>query len=353
MLASFSLNTYRFSVEWSRIEPVEGAFSQAELGHYRRMLEVCHQHGVTPVVTYSHVALPAWFAFEGAWESPNAVARFARYCSVVTKALGDLITYALTINEPNLPMLFRWLEIPHVGTLSDLTRSQLPNIRKQANQPRLTTIFLGDPDKMLETMLAAHSEGRNAIKAERSSLPVGFSLAIEDDQAPTPEMQQESHVAEKHQQVYAPWFNIAKSDDYIGVQNYTRTFVGKTNLTPPADAELTQSGFEFYPEGLEHCIRLAARETGVPVLVTENGIAIADDARRVAFIRRAVAGLERCRKDGIDVRGYIHWSLLDNFEWVSGYGPTFGLVAVDRTTQKRTPKPSAHFLGTLARNSGS
>lgn len=351
MLASFGLNTYRFSVEWSRIEPVEGAISQAELGHYRRLLEACHKHGVTPVVTYVHVALPAWVAFDGGWDNPKTAARFANYCSVVTKSLGDLIVYAMTLNEPNLPMLFRWLEIPHVGTLSDMTRGQLANIRKQTNQPQLSTIFLGDPDRMLETTLKAHSEGRKAIKAERSSMPVGFSLVIEDDQAPTPDMKQDSHVEEKRKQVYDPWFKIAKSDDYIGVQNYTRSFVGKANLAPPAGAEVTQTAYEFYPEALEHTIRLTAKETGVPILVSENGVAVADDTRRVEFIKRAVAGVERCRKDGIDVRGYLYWSLLDNFEWVSGYGPTFGIVAVDRTTQKRTPKPSAMFLGDLAKNS--
>jgi beta-glucosidase len=351
MLASFGLNAYRFSVEWSRIEPVEGAFSQAELGHYRRMLEACHKYGITPVVTYVHVALPAWVAFDGGWDNPKTAERFARYCSVVTKSLGDLIVYAMTLNEPNLPLLFRWLEIPHVGTLSDMTRGQLPNIRKQTNRPELSTIFLGDPDKMLETLLVAHREGKQAIKAERSALPVGFSLAIEDDQAPLPEMHQESHVEDKRRQVYRPWFDAAKSDDYIGVQNYTRSFVGKANLQPPAGAEITESNYEFYPEGLEHTIRLTAKETGVPILVSENGVAIADDTRRVEFIRRAVAGVEDCRRDGVDVRGYIYWSLLDNFEWVSGYGPKFGIVAVDRATQKRTPKPSAYFLGSLAKAS--
>ncbi len=353
LLASFGLNTYRFSVEWSRIEPVEGAFSQAELGHYRRMLEVCHQHGITPVVTYSHVALPAWFAFDGGWESPQAPARFARFCSVVTRSLGDLIAYAMTLNEPNLPLLFRWLSIPNAGNLSDTMRGQTAAIRKQTNQPKLSTAFLGDPDMMLPNMLAAHTEARKAIKAERPSLPVGFSLAMEDDQAPTPEMKQESRVAEKHREVYAPWLHLARGDDYIGVQNYSRSFVAKSDLPPPPGAEVTQMGYEFYPEALEHCIRLVAKETGVPILVSENGLAVADDTRRVEFIRRAVAGVNRCRKDGLDIRGYIYWSLLDNFEWIFGYGPTFGIVAVDRATQKRTPKPSAFFLGNLAKSSSS
>ena len=158
---------------------------------------------------------------------------------------------------------------------------------------------------MLESMLAAHAEGRKAIKAERSSLPVGFALALEDDQAPPPKMNQQSQVEEKRRQVYGPWFNAAKSDDYIGVQNYSRAFVGKTNLPPPQGAEVTQNNWEFYPEGVEHAVRLAAKETGVPVLITENGVGTDDDARRVEFIKRAVAGVERCRKDGVDVRSYI------------------------------------------------
>lgn len=353
LLASFGLNAYRFSVEWSRIEPVEGAFSNAELGHYRRMLEVCHQHGVTPVVTYNHDAVPAWFAIDGAWENPKCIERFASYCNFVTRGLGDLIGYATTLNEPNLPMLFRWMDVPHVGSLSDLLRSKLPTIRQQTNHPHFSTYFTGNPDIMLEHMLSTHAAGRKAIKAERSALPVGFALAIEDDQAPLPEMHEESRIQEKRKQVYAPWFNAAQSDDYIGVQNYSRAFVGKSNLPPPAGAEITQSGWEFYPEGLEHAVRLTAKETGVPILITENGVGTDDDTRRVEFIQRAVAGVEHCRKDGVDVRSYIHWTFIDNFEWVAGYNTHMGLVAVDRATQKRTPKPSAHVLGNFAKGARS
>ena len=351
MLASFGLNAYRFSVEWSRIEPAEGQFSNAELAHYRRVLEACHKHGVTPLVTYVHVAVPSWFAQKGGWDQPDAPALFARYCSVVTRALGDLIGYAATINEPDLPMLFRWLLIPHVGTLSDMNQKLLPGLREQLKNPRFNTGFVGDPDRLLERMLDAHAQGRKAIKAEKSSLPVGLTLAIEDDQDPLPSMHEPSGVQAKYRQVYAPWFEAAKADDYIGVQTYTRSFVGKSNLTPPAGTEMTLGGMEFYPEALEHAIRLAAKATGVPVIVTENGVATADDTRRVEYIRRAVAGVDRCRKDGLDVRGYIHWSLLDNFEWVFGYGPTYGLVAFDHVTQKRTPKPSATYLGELAKHS--
>jgi beta-glucosidase len=142
-----------------------------------------------------------------------------------------------------------------------------------------------------------------------------------------------------------------RGDDFVGVQTYTRIrFGAKGHLPPPATAERTQMGYEFYPEALEATIRKAARMSGCPVLVTENGIGTEDDTRRIAFTRRALEGVRATIADGVDVRGYIHWSLLDNFEWLEGYRPKFGLVAVDRETQARRPKPSAYWLGSIAKN---
>ena len=127
---------------------------------------------------------------------------------------------------------------------------------------------------------------------------------------------------------------------------------GKTGVLPPANsAERTEMGYEFYPEALEACIRQAAAVSGCPVIVTENGIGTNDDTRRIEYTRRALEGVLRAIADGIDVRGYIHWSLLDNFEWTAGYGQHFGLVEVDLSTFKRTPKPSARYLGQRARES--
>jgi beta-glucosidase len=140
-------------------------------------------------------------------------------------------------------------------------------------------------------------------------------------------------------------------DDFVGVQTYTRIRFGANGLlAPPQGAELTQMGYEFYPEALEATIRTAAEATGCPILVTENGIGTEDDSRRIVFTRRALEGVLRCLADGIDVRGYIHWSLLDNFEWLEGYRPKFGLVEVDRTTFARKPKHSAYWLGEIAKS---
>lgn len=349
MLADLGFNAYRFSIEWARIEPEKGFFSRAELDHYRRMLEACHRRGLTPLVTYSHFTLPRWLALQGAWENSESADLFARYCEKSTAHLGDLTSYAATFNEPDIPYLFRWITLPGAPPGSDLASTmaaQKATLRQQFNAPEFSSFLIGDAQKSRENMMAAHSKGKSAIKSVKSNLPVGLTLAMEDDQPSGPN----SQFAEKQADVYGPWLKLAKQDDYIGIQTYTRQRIAEKTLPPPENAELTQMGYEFYPESLEHTVRYASKETGVPVIVTENGIGTENDARRVEYIQRALAGLKRCLDDGVDVRGYIHWSLLDNFEWIFGFGPKFGLVSVDRATQKRTPKPSATLLGKIAKN---
>jgi beta-glucosidase len=147
------------------------------------------------------------------------------------------------------------------------------------------------------------------------------------------------------------FLEAARGDDYIGVQTYTRLLFGPDGMRgPEPGVPTTQMGYEFWPEALEATIRRAWEVTRhVPVLVTENGIATTDDRERIAYVERALRGVLACLRDGLDVRGYFYWSLLDNFEWVFGYRPVFGLIAVDRATQVRTVKPSASWLGAVAR----
>jgi beta-glucosidase len=148
-----------------------------------------------------------------------------------------------------------------------------------------------------------------------------------------------------------PFLEAAADDDFIGVQTYSRERVGADGLLDPEEgARTTIMGYEFWPQALEATIRRAWDVTGhTPIVVTENGIATADDRERIEFVELALEGVQRCLADGIRVDGYTYWSLLDNFEWALGYEPTFGLVAVDRTTQERTVKPSARWLGRVAR----
>ena len=150
--------------------------------------------------------------------------------------------------------------------------------------------------------------------------------------------------------LYGPWLDEAKHADFIGVQTYTRVQIGlRGRIDPPTDAEMTAAGYEFYPQALGGTIRLAAARTGKPVYVTESGIATNDDSRRIAYIDAALAEVRQCMDEGIDVRSFIQWSLLDNYEWTAGYDQHFGLVEVDFETFKRTPRPSAFHLGSIAR----
>ena len=348
MLADLGFNTYRFSLEWSRIEPEEGFFSRAALDHYRRMLATCHEHGLKTMLTYSHFSIPLWFAKKGAWEFVGASDLYARFCGKVTTHLGDLIDYASTFNEPDIPQLLNWFDLPETQgkSLTEMFQQNLAKIRQQLNAPQFSDLFLGDAKKTRDGLLASHYKGREAMKSARPGMPVGFNLAMSDDQ-PAPS---DNHVAEKRADVYGPWLEAAKKCDYLGVQTYSRAIVAKKDLPPAKGVELTQVGWEYYPECVEHVVRYAAKETGVPIFVTENGIATSDDTRRIAYYLSALTGLKRAIDDGVDVRGYIAWSLMDNFEWMSGFTPKFGIVAVDLATQKRTIKPSGAVLGNIARN---
>jgi len=343
MLAKLGFNTYRFSIEWARIEPEKGFFSMAELDHYRRVLAVCHEQKLKTMVTFHHFTSPRWFAGMGGWENPASVDFFTRYCERASKHLGDLIDSAATFNEPNVPMLLQWLPVD-IGIAGG--NSITGNAARAIGSSKFGTFLLGNQDALRDNMIASHHRGMQAMKSASGKFPVGVNIAMSDDQAAGADSGRDR----KREQVYGPWLRAAAKSDFTGIQTYTRSRVGPAkDLPPERGVELTQMGYEFWPEALEQTIRYAASQAKVPVYVTENGVGTEDDSRRIEYIKRALAGVQNCLKDGIDVRGYIHWSLLDNFEWMLGYRPKFGLVAVNRETQQRTPKPSASFLGGIAR----
>lgn len=351
LLSRLGFNTYRFSIEWARIEPEEGRFSPAALEHYRRVLLACQAYGLTAVVTYHHFTSPRWLLAAGGWEDARTPERFARFCERATQAFGDLIGAACTLNEPNLPAL---LAAMGIGSAPE-QRASVPMWAAAARALGVPAAsiapfqFSGTP-AAFEIKLAAHRAAKAAIKGVRPDLPVGWTLALTDIQAAPGG---EARAAELRRTINTAYLEAVRGDDFIGVQTYSRLRVGPDGpLKPEPGAELNQMGEEFYPEALEATIREAAAVAGIPVMVTENGLATADDTRRIAYVRRALRGVARCLADGIDVRGYVYWTALDNFEWVFGYRPTFGLIAVDRTTQQRTAKPSAGWLGEIARDNG-
>ncbi len=351
LLPELGLNTFRFSLEWSRIEPEPGQFSLAEIDHYRRVLQTCHRMGVTPMVTYNHFTTPRWFAGMGGWESPNASQLFARYCAMVTSQLGELMGMVTTLNEPNLIQLLfgiPGLQQTKLGTIED------QEIIRKAGERMGTGLFsswvFGDYEHIHRGLLLAHRTGYEAIKTERPELQVGVSIAMEDDQVVEPGG--EGMLDKKQSLAYVPWFDVARRHaDFFGVQCYSRCRIGPSGRLPPEPGvPLTDMGYEFYPEALEGALRYTHQHLKIPLYVTENGVATTDDTRRIEYIRRAVAGVSHCLASDIDVRGYIHWSLLDNFEWLDGYRPHFGLVSVDHKTFHRHIKPSAVYLGEIARH---
>ncbi len=346
LLASLGFNTYRFSLEWSRIEPEEGHFSKAALDHYRKMLETCFQHNITPIVTFHHFTSPRWLMPKGAWENIETAQRFATYCEHTTKHLGDLIPIACTLNEPNLGLLISQFGM----SVENLRKAPWwQEAAKRLNTPPeiLAPFQYLSSAKSTETFLAAHRQGQAAIKSIRGDIKVGLTLAVQDVQAGPGG---EAVAAQKRQEINGVFLDALHGDDFVGVQTYSRMRFGpEGRLEAEEGVPVTAMGYEFYPEALENTIRYATEKTGCPIIVTENGLGSPNDTDRIEYIRRALNGVANCLKDGISVRGYTYWSAFDNFEWSMGYGPTFGLIAVNRQTQERSVKESARYLGNIAK----
>jgi beta-glucosidase len=336
LMKGLGFNAFRFGIEWARIEPEEGEFSRAALDHYRRVLLSCREHQLAPIVTFHHFTLPRWLQANGGFLLDRFPALFARYCEVATAALGDLIAYACTINEPEgLGEGGYVLGVNPPGRKGDVAAMW----------------------RVAEQVLEAHRLGAAAIRS-RAKIPVGVTLALpdlhyEDGARPG------GHHIELNSQVSDRFFELARHDDFIGVQTYTRNRFGPEGPRGPhvewgkglprETADTTQLGQEYYPQALGNTIRRAWQSTGgTPILVTESGIATAFDEKRIRYVAAALREVLACLSAGIDVRSYLYWSLLDNFEWSLGYGPKFGMVAVDRQTFARHPKPSASWFGQVA-----
>ncbi|WP_265522696.1 glycoside hydrolase family 1 protein [Oerskovia flava] len=325
LLADAGLNAYRFSIEWARIEPAEGEVSRAQLAHYRRMIDTCLEAGVTPVVTLMHFTLPRWFAERGGWLSDGATDTFARYVETATTILDD-VDHVVTINEPNIT-------------------SMMLGADRRAN---LDAGGLAAPDQ--EASDAQTKAHRRAVEILRGlgHVRAGWTIANQVFQAaPGAEAERDAYAYPREDY----FLEVSRDDDFVGVQSYLRTIIGPDGPVPFGDdVERTLTGWEYYPQALGEALEYTHRLTGgVPMIVTENGMATADDSRRIDYTRGALEGMARAMRSGCRVDGYLHWSLLDNFEWMSGFAPTFGLIAVDRTTFERTPKQSLAWLGQVAR----
>ncbi|MBR3357933.1 MAG: family 1 glycosylhydrolase [Solobacterium sp.] len=370
LMAEAGLNAYRFSVEWARIEPEEGVYDEKETEHYRDVIRTCRKYGLEPVVTLMHFTSPAWLIRKGGWEAESTVEDFRRYAAYIAEQLGDDLRYVCTINEANMGLqlaaiakrfrLMAEMAAKNAGSAEGSVQVGM-NFQKMMENMKYAAAenaqAFGTPDPQIFVssrtpegdilVIRAHQAAKEAIKKVRPEIRVGLTLSMHDIQtAEGGEASAEAAWDEEFRH-YIPY--IAE-DDFLGVQNYTRMIYGPQGQMPaPKDAELTQMDYEFYPEALEHVIRKVREDFKGDLIVTENGTAMDDDRRREVFIERALNGVKNCIDDGIPVKGYFYWSLLDNFEWQKGYAMTFGLVSVDRDTMERTAKPSLAKLGSYSR----
>jgi beta-glucosidase len=351
------------SVEWARIEPEPGQWDQEALDRYRRMIGALRDASVEPMVTLHHFTLPRWVAREGGLLNPDYSVRFERFVSRVLESLGDLVVRWVTINEPNVLAAMGYL----MGVFPPAKRNPRQAIRAH------------------EALIEAHGRAYRAIhslagrRGWDAQVGVAHHLRIVEPCRPRhPGDRVGAHVLdEAFNQAFlralcggvvpmgeralialsgAHRVDVRGTQDFLGINYYGRDRARLSATAKeffvrrevPRGAEVSDLGWEVHPEGLGELLRTWGRATKLPIYVTENGIADSRDAQRSSFLVRHLAQIADVIREGIDVRGYFHWSLLDNFEWAEGYGPRFGLYEVDYTTQSRRARPSAEVFRRIA-----
>jgi beta-glucosidase len=303
------------------------------------MIDTALRLGLTPVVTLHHFSSPRWFIEEGGWLGDTALKRFTAYVTRVCDIL-DGVEWVCTINEPNM---FAFM----IYMAAAINADAVPSMDTPTMQRDDGFVLPRPTPEATSRLIEAHHAARLVVK-ERTGAAVGWTIANQALYAHSPE--HEDVLLEERRTREDVFLEAARGDDFIGVQSYSTQAVDDKGLVPhPPHPDNTLVGTAYRPDALGIAARHAWEVTkGVPILVTENGIATADDARRIAYTAEALTHLFDAADEGVDVRGYLHWSALDNFEW-GHWEPTFGLISVDRTTFARTPKPSLAWLGEVAR----
>lgn len=370
LLANAGLNAYRFSIEWARIEPKEGEFVKEELEHYKDVIKCCKENNVEPIVTLHHFTSPAWLITKGGWEADTTVDYFARYVEYVMKNIDEELNYICTINEANMGIQiatimerYKKQMMAAAATQKDNSDGKVQmglNLEKIMENQKLVAQenmeAFGTPNPQIfnstprsehgdELIMMAHKKAKEIIKKYYPNTKVGLTLSLHDIQYVEGG---EKIAKEEWSKEFTHYLPYIKDDDFLGVQNYTRSVYDTNGLmATPSGAKLTQMDYEYYPQGLEHVLRKVSEDFKNELLITENGIATANDEDRVSFIKEALQGIKNCINDNLPIKGYCYWSLMDNFEWQKGYAMQFGLIAIDRNTLERSPKPSLNYLGTF------
>lgn len=316
-------NAYRFSIEWSRIEPEKGKFDAEALNHYRKMISAMREKKLEPFLTVWHWTLPIWLAEEGGVLAKNFPKYIAEYTSHLAMAFGAEVKFWITLNEPEVlagNSYFRGIWPPGKDNPFALR-------------------------KAIKNLVRAHKEMHRAIKSAVDDGHIGLSITQTYFESTAGKWN--SWLTKKAKYYSNDYFlnQIENYLDFIGLNYY---FHSRVNLwlNRNKNEKVSDMGWELYPRGLEKVLNDLARRHK-PIYITENGLADAKDENRGWFIHESLKATQSAIKTGADVRGYFHWSLLDNFEWDKGFWPKFGLIEVNRKTMARTPRPSAEIYKLL------
>lgn len=332
LLLRLNCNAGRIGLEWSRIEPVEGEFSHHAIEHYRRQLLYMKRCGLKTAVTIWHWTNPMWLVDEGGWANKKVVAYFRRYAKVMARELGDVVDYWLTVNEPTI----------HVG--NGYIRGNFPPNKK--NPFKALAVYFN--------LIKAHKAAYKAIHSLIPKAKVGFTHLGNNFDPARKWFLPELFLAGVLNFFYNGFLlgRVRKHIDFIGLDYY---FHNRVVWYPPfirnKNKEVTDLGWEIYPKGIYNILKYLSRFRK-PIIIMENGLADANDDKRERFIINHLRWVHRAISEGVPVRGYFHWSLLDNFEWAHGWSPKFGLCDFDKETFERHVKHSGMVYAEICRNNG-
>lgn len=317
----------RTGVEWSRIEPEQGVFDAKEIDHYKTYFSELKKRGITPVITLWHWTMPDWFAKKGGFEKRTNVKYFTRYVTRITKELGIYFNYVITINEPTVYAAYSYHE-------------QLWPPQKGS---KIATV------RVLRNLAIAHNKAYKVIKKQRPKAKVGLahncaSFYAGDDSAITRTVVKLLDLLENRIFIN----RVRRKQDFFGLNYYFANRVIGTRVHNPTE-HTNDAGWSMEPDKLQPLVEHMYKKYKRPIIITESGVADMHDQYRKWWITESIKALDGAIKNGVPVLGYIHWSLLDNFEWEKGFWPRFGLVEIDYKTQKRTVRPSALWYGRLIR----
>ncbi len=319
------LNAYRFSIEWSRIEPEEGKWNEDEINYYRRMIKSLREKKIEPFVTIWHWALPLWLAKSGGLLNPVFPLFFSRYSSKLAGAFGTEVNFYITINEPEIYSLNGYM------------------LGKWPPQKRGLLNYY----KAIKSLIKSHILSYDKIKKINPACSIGPACNMTCFESGGGVLNSVAvSVAEKFWNRYFI-DKIKPRIDFIGLNYYFHNRI-KYGLNRNFNERISDMGWELYPEGIYHLL-IKLKNYRLPVYITENGLADADDRNREWFLKETLNSVYNSIQNGADVRGYFHWSLLDNFEWDKGFWPKFGLISVDRKTMKRNIRGSADIYSRIIR----